>query len=162
MVQKKENKTPNISSQYIVVQLANEEYGISIVQVERLIQVPEITKVPNMPDFAEGVINLRGKIIPIIDLRKKFNLPEKEWDDKTRIVVVIIESQTVGLIADGVSEVITLDPDQIDEVPSAMSTISSVGTEYLKGIGKVGDRLIILMNMDKIITSEEKESLKNI
>ncbi|MCX5795508.1 MAG: chemotaxis protein CheW [Elusimicrobia bacterium] len=145
------------SSQFVVIQLAGEEYGIPIMNIETLIRMPQITRVPRMPAYIEGIINLRGRIIPIIDLRKRFGFPARAWDDKTRIAVTDISRQSVGFIADGVSEVIRLARKQIDTVPP---TLSRIGEEYIDGIGKVGDRIIILLNAERILSETEQTQLK--
>lgn len=154
-----EKERESIKLQYVVTQLAGEEYGIPIIFVESLTLVPEITKVPDMPEFVEGIINLRGKIIPIIDLRKRFGLPEKSWDENTRVVVAVIEGQSIGMLVDGVSDVTLFTSDQIDPIPPA---ISQVGREYLTGVGKIDEdkRLILLLDIEKVLTHLEKASLK--
>lgn len=145
--------------QLVVTSLAREEYGIPIMQVQEIIKIPEITHIPNMPDFIEGVMNLRGKIVPIIDLRRRFNLERKSYTDDTRIVVSNVAAHSVGLIVDSVSEVIRLSSDVIDPIPP---TISHIGTEYLNGVGKLESRLVILLNLEKILNDIEKTSLKKI
>ena len=145
--------------QIVVAELAKEEYGIPIMQVQEIIKPPEITRIPNMPDFLEGIINLRGKIIPIIDLRKRFHLEEKGMTEETRVVVTNIEGQSIGLVADSVSDVIRLAQDSIDPIPSMMSQIDS---EFLSGVGKLDKRIIILLNIEKVFSDLEKASLKKI
>lgn len=154
---KEEQSKREESSQFVVIQLAGEEYGIPIMNIETLIRMPEITRVPRMPAYVEGIINLRGRIIPIIDLRKRFGFPTKAWDDRTRIAVTDISQQSVGFIADGVSEVIRLARKQIDNLPP---TLCRIGDEYLDGIGKVGDRIIILLNAERILSETEQTQLK--
>jgi len=145
--------------QLVVAELSREEYGIPITQVQEIIKIPEITRIPNMPEFIEGVINLRGKIIPIIDLRKRFKLTQKQKDEEARIVITTIGGQPVGLVADSVSEVIRLSAEAIDPVPSVISHINS---EYLSGVGKLDKRIIILLNMEKVLNDLEKNSLRRI
>jgi len=145
--------------QLVVAELSHEEYGIPITQVQEIIKIPEVTRIPNMPEFIEGVINLRGKIIPIIDLRKRFNLTQKQKDEEARIVITTIGGQAVGLVADSVSEVIRLPAEAIDPVPSVISHINS---EYLSGVGKLDKRIIILLNMEKVLNDLEKNSLRRI
>lgn len=145
--------------QVVVARLKDESYGIPIMQVQEIIKIPDITHIPNMPDFVEGVINLRGKIVPILELHKRFNLEVSKKTEDTRIVVVSIENQLVGLVVDSVSEVIRLGEDVIDPVPP---TISKIGAEYLSGVGKINNRLIILLNIERILTDLEKNSLKKI
>ncbi|OGS02021.1 MAG: chemotaxis protein CheW [Elusimicrobia bacterium RIFOXYA1_FULL_47_7] len=145
--------------QLVVSELSKEEYGIPITQIQEIIKIPEITRIPNMPDFIEGVINLRGKIIPIIDLRKRFRLDQKQKDEETRIVIANIGGQPIGLISDSVSEVIRLSQEDIDPVPPIISHINS---EYLSGVGKMDKRIIILLNLEKILSDLEKSSLRKI
>ncbi len=152
------NKTAQ-RQQLVVFNLSSEEYAVTITQVQEIIRLPEITRVPNMPNFVEGVINLRGKIIPVIDLRKRFNLQIGEHTDKNRIIVADAAGQTIGLIVDGVSEVITLSNEQIDPIPP---TIASIDTEYLQGVGKLEKRLVILLDLKKVLTDIEKAAIKKI
>ena len=142
--------------QLVGFQLGNEEYGIDILKVQEINRVAEITKIPQSPDFVEGVINLRGNIIPIIDLRKRFHMPEREHDKQTRIVVGEIEGRTVGLIVDAVSEVIRLSPSTIEPAPKI---VSENQVDYIKGVGKLDDRLLMLLDIDKILTGSDKEKL---
>ncbi len=145
--------------QLVVASLSGEEYGIPIMQVQEIIKIPEITHIPNMPDFVEGVINLRGKIVPIIDLRRRFNLELRRYSEDTRIVVSNVAGHSVGLIVDSVSEVIRIGAGIIDPIPP---TISHIGTEYLNGVAKVGSRLVILLNLERILSDIEKSSLKKL
>ena len=140
----------------VVASLTSEEYGIPIMQVQEIIKYPEVTHIPNMPSFVDGVINLRGKIVPIIDLHKRFGLGVKVKTDDTRIVVSSTGDQSVGLVVDSVSEVIRITPDLIDPIPP---TISRVGTEYLEGVCKIENRLIILLNLGMILSELERSSI---
>ena len=145
--------------QYVILQLANEEYGIPIIQVQEIVRVPGITRVPGLPVFVEGVINLRGRIVPIIDLRRRFGLPESERGEGARIVVTEILKLNVGLIVDGVSEVIRLSSEQIDEIPPSISRIDA---EYLSGVGKLEKRIVILLDIEKVLSDIEKAAIDNI
>lgn len=147
------------TSQLVVFNLANEEYGVSITQVQEIIRQQENTRIPGMPSFIDGVINLRGKIIPIIDLRDRFGLPKKEGDDRTRIVVVEVSTQTVGLVVDSVSEVLHLTEEAINALPPTMTNINA---EFIKGVGKTERRLIILLELEKILSDLEKITLEKI
>ena len=142
--------------QLVGFRLGNEEYGIDILKVQEINRVAEITKIPQSPDFVEGVINLRGNIIPIIDLRKRFHMPEREHDKQTRIVVGEIEGRTVGLIVDAVSEVIRLSSSKVEPAPKI---VSENQVDYIKGVGKLDDRLLMLLDIDKILTGSDKEKL---
>ena len=142
--------------QLVGFQLGNEEYGIDILKVQEINRIAEITRIPQSPDFVEGVINLRGNVIPIIDLRKRFNMPEREHDKQTRIVVGEIEGRTVGLIVDAVSEVIRLPLNTIEPPPPIVSDEHSA---YISGVGKLDDRLLMLLDIDKILTGPDKEKV---
>jgi len=145
--------------QYVCFLLAGEEYGVPIVKVQEIIRYTQLTKVPHTSEFLEGVMNLRGRVIPVIGLRKRFALPEAERDRNTRIVVVEVDSRTVGVIVDGVSEVLQINRDDI-EPPPPLGT--RVRTDFIEGMGKVGERLVILLEIDKLLTSEEKATLEEV
>lgn len=132
------------------------EYGVPITQVQEIIPMTKPTRLPQVPDFVEGIINLRGKIIPIIDLKKRFDMEATEITSDTRSVVVEVSGQTVGIIVDEVSEVLRLSKDNIEPPPAAIGGITA---EYLTGVGKLEDRLLILLDMDKILTEQEKAEL---
>jgi len=142
--------------QLVTFKLAKEEYSIDILRVQEIIRHMELTRVPKAPDFVDGVINLRGRVIPVLDLRKRFGLPVNEKTDETRIIVVDINDKTVGFKVDAVSEVLRLAADKVEPPPSLVAGIDS---EYIKGVGKMEGRLIILLDVSKILTSCEKESL---
>ena len=139
--------------------LGDEEYGVDIMKVQEIIKMQEITEVPQVPAFVEGVINLRGNVIPVIDLRKRFGLPEVENTKDTRIIVVEIGDTVVGIVVDGVSEVLRIKESLIDPPPKM---IAGIGREYLKGIGRLGERLLILLDLDKVLTADEKEVIKQV
>lgn len=145
--------------QLVAFRLGDEEYGVSIEQVQKIIHREEPTRIPQTPAFVEGVINLRGDLIPIIDMKKRFNLPGKELDDEARIIVVEVEDQTVGIQVDAVSELLRIPVDSIEPPPPG---VASIEAEYLKGVGKVDDRLIILLDIDKLFSHKEKGELKTV
>jgi purine-binding chemotaxis protein CheW len=145
--------------QVVSFHLGSEEYGVDISQVQEIIRMVEITHVPRAPRFMEGVINLRGQLIPIIDLRTRFAMPRVEQTKSTRIVVTEIGSKKVGIIVDSVSEVINIPIEQVEDAPDM---IAGVGTEYIQGVGKVGERLIILLDLTMVITGEEKAQLDSV
>lgn len=132
------------------------EYGVPITQVQEIIPMAKPTKLPEAPDFVEGIINLRGRIIPIIDLKKRFQMSASEITSDTRSVVVEVAGQTVGIIVDQVSEVLRLSKDSIEPPPVAIGGITA---EYLTGVGKLEDRLLILLDMNKILTEQEQAEL---
>ena len=132
------------------------EYGVPITKVQEIIPMANPTKLPQAPDFVEGIINLRGRIIPIIDLKKRFDIGASNITAESRSVVVEVEGQTVGIIVDEVSEVLRLSTDSIESPPTVIGGITS---EYLTGVGKLQDRLLILLDMDKIFSDQEKNEL---
>ncbi len=134
--------------QLVVFALGEEVYGVDIARVQEIIRLPAITRVPRTPDYIEGVINLRGKITPVMDLRKRFELPVSDLSRETRIMVVEIGGQMVGLIVDGVSEVLRV-PAEAIEPPSAL--VTTVDSAYLRAIAKLDSRLIILLDLDRIL-----------
>ncbi|MGB9710192.1 MAG: chemotaxis protein CheW [Thermodesulfovibrio sp.] len=142
--------------QLVTFTLGGEEYAVDILKVQEINRMKEITRVPNAPYYVEGVINLRGKVIPVVSLRKKFGLPEEEETAKQRIMIMDIQGITIGLIVDSVSEVLRISTD-IVEPPPAMTY--SVSSEFIWGIAKLEDRLIILLDMDRLIGKEESEGM---
>jgi len=144
------------SEQLVVFRLANEFYGVDIGAVNTIIRMQEITAIPRTPDFVEGVINLRGSIVPVIDLRKRFGLPIGEITKASRIVVVEAGQQMIGMIVDAVAETLRL-PSSAIEPPSPV--VTSLDTEYLRGVGKLEDRMVILLDLEKVLSNSEVESL---
>jgi purine-binding chemotaxis protein CheW len=138
--------------QVVVFDLAGESYGVDIGHVQEIIRPPAITVVPRAPEYVEGVINLRGRVIPVINLRTRFGLPGTETDRASRIVVMEVGGQTVGAAVDAVSEVLRI-PESIVEPPGA--TLSGPETAHLRGIAKLEDRLVILLDLNRILNSEE-------
>ena len=138
--------------QLVSFTLGEEEYGVDILQVNEIIRYMDNTKIPNSPMFVEGIINLRGKVIPIIDIRKRFNLPDLPHDNATRIIVVNINGKTVGIIVDSVSEVLRVPRNIIDPAPEVACGIDH---EYIKGVGKLQDRLLIIIDLNRILSEEE-------
>ena len=143
--------------QVVSFKLGSEEYGVDIAQVQEINRMVAVTHVPRAPQFMEGVINLRGQLIPIIDLRARFGMPRAEHTKNTRIVVTEIGAKRVGMVVDSVSEVLRLPADQIEDAPEM---ISGVDTEYIRGVGKIEDRLIILLDLARIISGAEKRELE--
>lgn len=132
------------------------EYGVPITKVQEIIPMTSPIKLPQVPDFVEGIINLRDKIIPIIDIKKRFGMSASEVTSESRSVVVEVEGQTVGIIVDEVSEVLRLSTDSIEVPPTVIGGITA---EYLTGVGKLEDRLLILLDMDKVLSEGEKAEL---
>lgn len=144
--------------QVVSFNLHKEEYAVEITKVKEIILLEGVTKVPQMPEFIEGIINLRGIVIPVIDLRKRFGLPCPEPDDHTRIVVTRMEDRIVGLIVNSVSQVMKIPQANIQPPPD---TIAGLAGEYLTGVGKVDDRLIILLDIEKIMSADEMKYLSS-
>ena len=143
--------------QLVTFKLGNEEFALDILKVQEINRMVEITKVPKAPDFVEGVINLRGRVIPIVDIRKKFHLSIKEATKETRIIVVNIMNKTIGLIVDSVSEVLRINSSTIQPPPPLIAGLDS---DYIKGVGKLDERLIILLDIDKIFTTGEHKLIE--
>jgi purine-binding chemotaxis protein CheW len=145
--------------QLVSFKIGKEEYGVDILNVQEINKMTQITKVPNAPEFVEGVINLRGRVIPVIDLRTRLNLAKKEHDKDTRIIIVEVDNATVGFIVDAVSEVLRI-PVSITEAPPAI--VAGIDSEFIKSVGKLEDRLLILIDLNKILSAENKEDLKEV
>ncbi len=144
--------------QLVTFSLGEEVFGVDILTVQEIIRLLNITRVPRSPDFVEGVINLRGKIIPIVDLRKRFGLKTKVHDSATRIVVINMANITVGFVVDEVSKVLRLPSDMIAAPPGVVSGLDS---DYINGVGKFNDLLLILLDLDKLLSNQEVEALAN-
>lgn len=142
--------------QIVGLRIGRETFGIPIALVREIVRVPEITAVPNAPNYVEGVINLRGKIISVIDLRKRFGDPNLEFTKKTRVVVVEVENRTIGLVVNSASEVLKISPSDIAP-PSAVFPNGEM--DYVTGVGKLKDRLIILLELGKILKTGELRNL---
>ena len=142
--------------QLVSFTLGQEEFGLDIQSIQEINRMVEITRVPNSPEFVTGVINLRGKVIPIIDLRKRFGFPPKESDKNTRIIVVELGSMVVGFIVDTVREVIRI-PKNITEPPPAI--IAGIGSEYIISVAKLENRLLILLDLERLLRDKEKQQL---
>ncbi|MBF0466960.1 MAG: chemotaxis protein CheW [Nitrospirae bacterium] len=134
--------------QLVTLTLGSEEYAMDILKVQEINRMTDITLVPNAPPHVEGVVNLRGKVIPVVSLRKKFGFMDRENDKDSRIMIVDINGMTMGLVVDSVSEVLRVPANIVEQVPP-MAT--EVGTEFIRGIAKLQDRLIILLAIDKLI-----------
>ena len=139
--------------QLVVFQLGGEEFGVEIMQVQEIIRMPDITRIPQSPDYVEGVINLRGKIIVVVNLDTKFDLHSKELDDDSRIVIVEVSNNVIGMIVDSVSEVMRLSPSNVEPAPDIIST--KIQADYLKGVGKLDDRLLILLDLGRVLNEDE-------
>lgn len=155
--QKKDMKGSAGEIQLVIFNLGDEEFGLEISQVREIIRLQDITPVPKAPVFIDGVINLRGQIIAVMDLAKKFGLSELKKTEKTRIVVADVKGNTVGLIVDEVPEVLRISEGNVDPTPAMIET--QIHADFIKGVGKLEKRLIILLNVDKILTHEEVKQM---
>lgn len=133
--------------------LGAETYGLDMLHVTEIIGVQKVTCVPDMPDFVIGVINLRGNVIPVMDIRLRFKMETRDYDDRTCIIVVNVEETTVGMIVDTVSEVLDIPKEQIELPPS----VGREGNKFMKGLGKIKDEVIILLDVDKLLHEQELE-----
>ena len=143
--------------QLVVFQLGAELYGVEIARVHEIIRLQTVTRVPHAPAFVEGVINLRGKVIPVVDLRRRFGLALADHTRASRIVVVEIGDQVVGIVVDGVSEVLRVNNATI-EPPSPV--VAGIDSDYLHGIAKLPEQLVILLNLDRVLARDERRALE--
>ena len=153
---KEEEKGLEKTAQMVGFKIDNEFYGIDIIQVQEIIRMQEITMVPRTPPFIKGVVNLRGKVVPIISLRERFGINEVEHTKDTRIVIVRIDVGLIGFIVDAMAEVIRLPERLIEPTPPTATNIES---EYIRGVGKLDDNLIIILDLNMVLTKEKKEFL---
>ncbi len=157
MDRKHSSTEATIEKQAVVVRVCNEYYVVDIMKIKEIIKPLKLTLIPKAPKFIEGVINLRGIVIPIIDMRKRFELPPRENDKKTRIVVILIEKKIVGLIVDEVKEVIKINVRNIKPPPKMLA---GVNTDFIFGVCKYHDDLLMILRLDRLLSPEEKDLLK--
>lgn len=142
--------------QLVTFSIGEEEFGVNILKVQEINRTMEITKVPRSPEFVEGVINLRGKVIPIIDLRRRFGLVSKPEDKDTRIIVIEINSVIVGFVVDAVSEVLRIPASTVEPPPPVVAGVES---DYISGVGQLKDRLLIMLDLDRLLSTEDLDIL---
>ncbi|EWG67301.1 Chemotaxis protein CheW [Enterobacter sp. DC4] len=144
----------DVGQEYLVFTLDHEEYGIEILKVQEIrgYERDRVTRIANTPDFLSGVTNLRGVIVPIVDLRMKFHLNSATFDENTVVIVLSLEKRVVGIVVDGVSDVLSLEPEQIRPAPDFSGALSN---EYLLGLGALEERMLILMDIEKLLSSAE-------
>ncbi len=159
MSQQREETTGSVSEteRFVTFTIDNEDYGINIMEVQEINRVSTITRVPKAPSFIDGVINLRGEVIPVIDIRKRFELTPKAIDERTRVIITDLSGKKTGLIVDRVNEVLGIPKSNIEPTPDII--LSNAGSEFLQGVGKVdeGKRMILIINVDKILSAKEKK-----
>ncbi len=158
------NSDMALDQQYVIFELSEEDYGLEITSVESIIKLQPITSVPHAPDFVEGVTNLRGKVLPVVDLRKRFKVRDNGQNGTvkgkdTRIIVMSMNGTMMGMIVDAVSEVLRVSEDAIEPLPD-MSTAINEG--FITGVAKLEDRLVILLDLQKLMTPKEKAKLEKI
>jgi purine-binding chemotaxis protein CheW len=142
--------------QLVSFHVGNEEFGLEILKVQEIIRSQDLTRVPNLPDFVEGVINLRGSVIPVIGLRRCLGLDGRDKDQQTRIVVVEVNGNVLGFVVDSVSEVLRIPSDTVEPPPR----IGRVEREYISGVGKLDSRLLLLLDIDKLMTISEQAQVQ--
>lgn len=142
-----EQQYANNEIQLVIFKLGREEYGVSILQVQEIKRITEITRVPHTPEYIKGVINLRGSVLPVIDLKRRLNLPQQASTENTRIIIVKVQEISLGMIVDAVLEVMTIHQENIDS-PEVVA--GSVAANYLSGVGKLENRLLILLDLETI------------
>lgn len=144
------------AGEYLTFVLGNEEYGLEILKVQEIRGYDTVTQIANTPDFIKGVVNLRGKIVPIVDLRIKFHLGKVEYDEFTVVIILNLSGRVVGIVVDGVSDVMALNEEQIREVPSL---VTSIDTKYIVGLATVEQQMLILVDIEQLMSSPEMELL---
>ena len=145
-----------LKNMYLTFRLGNEDYGVEIRYVTEIVGMQKITEVPDMPVFVKGVVNLRGQVIPVLDMRLRFNMQSRDYDERTCIIVVNISGSQVGLVVDTVNEVRNIDDDQISPPPK---TAGADSARYIQGMGKVGESVIILLEGTRLLHENEVAGL---
>lgn len=143
-------------NQYLTFALAGEDYGVDILAVREIRGWSKVTRIPQSPPFILGVLNLRGAIVPIMDLRLRFNLPEQERDDLTVTIIVAVEGRHFGMVVDAVSDVLDVDPEQVRAVPDFGQAVNA---DYLGGLVPSGERMVLLLQVDRLLRTEEWQQL---
>ena len=149
----------NIVSEYLTFTLGNEEYGIDILKVQEIRGYDMVTHIANAPEFIKGVINLRGVIVPIVDMRIKFKLGEPAYNEFTVVIIMNVLGRIIGMVVDGVSDVVALTPEQIKPAPEMGAALN---TDYITGLGTVNDQMLILVDIEKLMSSEEMQVMDQV
>lgn len=147
------------SSQFVTFLIAGEVYGVEVLRVQEIIGMTGITHVPNSMHFMKGVINLRGTVAPVVDMRLRFNMEEKEYDNFTVILIVEVKGHMVGMIVDSVADVVDIPVKNIQDTPHFSASIQ---TDYIKGIGRKEEDLVIVLDVDRILSTEELEKMEKV
>lgn len=146
------------AGEYLTFVLGTEQYGLEILKVQEIRGYDAVTQIANTPDFIKGVVNLRGKIVPIVDLRIKFNLGKVEYDEFTVVIILNLSGRIVGIVVDGVSDVMALKEEQLREVPSL---VTSIDTKYIVGLATVEEHMLILVDIERLMSSDEMQLIDN-
>jgi chemotaxis signal transduction protein len=148
--------------QFVSFKVADEEFASDIMLVQEIIRLAKVTRVPHAPDFVEGVVNLRGNVLPVIDLRRRFGMEEKDYDDATRVVVVDIDRRKTGIIVDAVSEVLNLPKSAVEPAPAIVK--AGVDEDFIEGVGKIegGERMLLVLRIDKLLSESDLSSLRDL
>lgn len=147
---------PRMMNQIVSFKLADEEYGLDIMRVQEIILIGQITQMPQAPDYVRGLINLRGHVIPIIDLRKRFGLPDAEKCESQRIIVVNVGKRTIGIVVDEVDQVLRVKPEDVEPPPTS---VKGIDHEFLCGLVKLEKKLVILLDVERLLTERERATL---
>jgi purine-binding chemotaxis protein CheW len=145
------------SDQFLTFTLQDEEYGIEILRVQEIKGFSKVRPIPNAPHYIKGAMNLRGTVVPIVDLRARFGMPDAEYNQFTVIIMVSVSSKVVGLVVDAVSDVLNIAREQIEDTPDVGG---DVDTSFFRGMGKIGDKLVLLLNIDKLLADERLETTR--
>lgn len=145
------------TGEYLTFVLGAEQYGLEILKVQEIRGYDAVTKIANAPEFIKGVINLRGKIVPIVDLRVKFSVGVAEYNEFTVVIILNLNGRVVGIVVDGVSDVMTLEQGQVREVPDL---VASIGTQYIVGLATVEEQMLILVDIERLMTSAEMQLIE--
>lgn len=152
-------RAKSAAGEYLTFVLGTEEYGLEILKVQEIRGYDAVTQIANTPDFIKGVVNLRGKIVPIVDLRIKFHLGKVEYDEFTVVIILNLSGRVVGIVVDGVSDVMALQDEQIREVPSL---VTSIDTKYIVGLATVQSQMLILVDIEELMSSEDMALLDSV
>lgn len=158
--EKEDLSSPEEWLQLVVFELSGEEFGVDIMQVSEIMPISKITRVPQAPECVKGLINLRGKIIVVIDLNRRLGFSPRESDSLSRIIIVEVRDTTIGMLVNSVSGVLKLPLSSVEPTPDMIK--SKINTEYLTGVGKIGNRLLILLNLARVLGEEEIDELSHL